>query len=112
MIKSKALYVCDACYIFHNYYKSDKKESYWKSDDLIDDDDYYDDDDGYYAADVYRNGPNVTTDVELEVKNTQYIKAKRHILLSHWQRIQAYDLKEIWKNQIFHTKAQHSCTTT
>ena len=39
--------VCDACYIYRNYYKCLKKESYEKSDDSIDndDDDYYDDDD-------------------------------------------------------------------
>ena len=72
MIKSKALYVCDACYIFHNYYKSVKKESYEKSDDWINDDYDDDDDDGYYAADGDGNGPNVTTDVELKVQNTQY----------------------------------------
>ena len=38
-INSKALDVCDACYIFCNYYKVLKKESYEKSDGFIDDDD-------------------------------------------------------------------------
>ena len=42
MIKSKALDVCDTCYIFRNCYKSLKKESYQKPDYLIND---YDDDD-------------------------------------------------------------------
>ena len=58
MIKSKNLDVCDACYIFHNYYKNLKKESYEKPDYLIyDNHDYdyeynfdydYDYDDDYY----------------------------------------------------------------
>ena len=38
IIKSKALDVCDACYIYRNYYKCLKKESYEKSDDFIDND--------------------------------------------------------------------------
>ena len=37
IIKSKALYVCDACYICRNYYNSLNKESYEKPDYFIDD---------------------------------------------------------------------------
>ena len=58
MIKSKALGVCYACYMFFNYYKSLKKESNKKLDDFIDGND----DD---AVDVYGNDPNVITDVKL-----------------------------------------------
>ena len=39
-------------------------------------------------------------------------QSKRYILSSYFQRTQADDLKEIFKNQIIHTKAQQSCTTT
>ena len=103
IIKSKALDVCDACYIFCNYYKSLKKESYEKSDDFIDDDDD-DDDDDVVDGDV--KGPGVITDVELEVQNTQYTKKSWHVLSSHLQIIKADDLKERCKNKIIHTKAQ------
>ena len=65
MIESKALDVCDACCIFSNYYKSLKKESYEKPDDLIDDYDY---DDYNDAVDGYGNDPDVITYAELEVK--------------------------------------------
>ena len=44
-IKSKDLDVCDSCYIFCNYYKSIKKESYEQPYYFIDYDDYDDDDD-------------------------------------------------------------------
>ena len=83
MIKSKALDVCNTCYIFFDYYKSLKKEPYEKSDDLIDDYDYdydddydydydYDYDDDYYydtdddendTVDRDGNNPDVITDV-------------------------------------------------
>ena len=115
MIKSKALDICDACYLFCNYYHSLKKESYEKSDDLTDDDDDDNDDDDDDDDDDYDddddddgdvNDPNVITDVELEVKNTQYTKANWHVLSPNLQRIQADDLKEMSKNQIIHTKAQ------
>ena len=98
MIKSKALVVCDSCYIFSHYYKSLKKESYEKPDDLIYD---YDDYDDYYddAVDGDRNDPDVITYVELGVQNSQHTKSKRHVLSSHLQRIQADDLKERYKNQ-------------
>ena len=50
MMKSKSLDVCDSCYIFRNYYKSLKEESYEKSYGFIDDDDdYYYDDDAMYG---------------------------------------------------------------
>ena len=79
--------VFDACWIFSNYLKSLRKESYEKSDDFIDNDD----DD--YA--VYGDGKDldVITDVELEVQNIQYTKVKRHVLSSNLQIIQADDLK-------------------
>ena len=54
----------------------------------------------------------VLSDVELEVQNTQYTKAKWHVLSSHFQRTQADNFKERCKNKIIHTKAQQSCTTT
>ena len=59
IIKSNILGVCDAYYIFRNYYKSLKKELYDKSDHLID---YYDNYDNYYAVDADGNDPNVITD--------------------------------------------------
>ena len=90
IIKSKALDVCDDCYIFCHYYNSLKKESYEKPDDFINDDDYYDDDDD---VDEHGNYPDVITDVKLEVQNTQDTKAKLHVLSSHLQIIRAYDLK-------------------
>ena len=73
MIKSKALDVYDACYIFRHYYKILKKSS----DDLIDDydDDGDDDDDDYDDVGGDGNYPDVITDVELEIQNTQYIKS-------------------------------------
>ena len=61
---------------------------------------------------IYENNPNVTTDVELEVKNTQYTKEKRNVISYHLQGIQSDHLKKRQKNQIIVTKAQHSCTTT
>ena len=103
--------VCDACYIFINYYKSLKKKAYEKSDVFVDYDDY-DDDGGDDAVDRELNNPDFITDVELEMQNTQHTKSKWCVLSSHLQLIQAYDLKEIGKNLIFHTKAQQSCTTT
>ena len=76
---------CYAGYIFSNFNKSLKKESYEKSDDFIDDCDYYDDDnhddyddDDYF--DVNGNDPDDITDVKLEVPNTEYTKAKWHVL--------------------------------
>ena len=74
MIKSNSQDFCDTCYIFSNYYKSLKKESYEKSDSLIDE---YDDDDDNYG-DV--NDPDFITDVKLGVQNTQYKKSKWHVL--------------------------------
>ena len=59
------MYFCGACYIFRNYYKSVKKESYEKSNDWINDDYDDDDDDGYYAADGDGNNPDVITNVKL-----------------------------------------------
>ena len=81
MIESKALNICDACYIFFNYYKNLKKESYIKSDDLIDD--YYDND--YYykdAVDGNRHYLYVITGVKLELQNTQYTKEEWRVLSS------------------------------
>ena len=101
MVKSKALGVFDACYIFCNYYKSLKKESYEKADDLIDDyddDDDYDDYDDDDAVDGDGNDPDFITDVELKVQNTQNKKSERHILSSHFQIIQSGYLKELYKN--------------
>ena len=103
IIKSKTLDVYYACYIFLNYCKILDKYSYKKSDDFIDNGD-----DVVYG---YGNDLDVVTDVELEVQNTQYTKSKRHVLLTHFQIIQADDLKERCKNQIIHTKAQQSCIT-
>ena len=85
MIKSKALDVCDACYIFCNYYKILKKDSYKKSDDLIDDDGDDDDDDDC-DVDGDGNDTDVITDVKMEMQNTQYTKSKSHVFLSHFQR--------------------------
>ena len=65
-MKSKALDVCDACFIFRHYYKILKKESYEKLDDFIDGDDYDDGDFGD-AVDGNRNDPNAITEVELKV---------------------------------------------
>ena len=75
MIKSQALDFCDTCYICRNYYKSIKKESYEKPDDLIDDYDDDVEDDSVYG---YGNELDVITYVELEVKNTQCKKSKQH----------------------------------
>ena len=115
MIKSKALYVCDACYMFRHYYKSLKKESYEKPDYWTDyNDDDYEDNDDYNNDSVagYVNDPDAITDVELEVKNTQYKKAHQHVLSSHLQRIQDYYLKELWKNKTIQIKVEKSCTNT
>ena len=73
IIISRALDVCNAGYIFRNYYKSLKKRSYEKPDYFIDDDDDDDDDDENYAVDGCVNDPNVITDEELEgqIKSTQ-----------------------------------------
>ena len=64
-----------ACYIFSNFNKSLKKDSYEKSVDFIDDCDYDDDDnhddyddDEYF--DVDGNDPDDITDVKLEMPNT------------------------------------------
>ena len=63
MIYSKALDLCDAFYIFCNYYRSLKKEWYEKSDYFIDDyDDDDDDDDDYDADDGFGNNLDVITD--------------------------------------------------
>ena len=79
--------VFDDFYIFLNYYKSFKKESYEKLDGYIDDDDYD------YDVDGDGNDTDVITDVELEVRNNKNTKAKRHVLSSNLQIIQADDLK-------------------
>ena len=101
-MRYKALYVCYACYIFRNYYKSIKKELYEKPYDWIhdnyDDDDEDDDDDDDDAVGGDGNDPVVITDVELKVQNTQNKKSERHILSSHFQRIQSGYLKELYKN--------------
>ena len=73
--------VCDDFYIFCNDCKSIKKESYEKPDDFINDDD--DDDYDGDAVDGDGKNPDVITDVKLEVQDTQYTKAKRHVLSSH-----------------------------
>ena len=72
MIKKKKLDVCDDCCMFRHYYKSLKKESYEKSDNFIDDDDD--------AVDEDINYHSIITEVELEVKNTQYTESKRNVL--------------------------------
>ena len=59
-----------------------RKNHMKKPDDFIDDDDDDDDEDDY-AVYGYGNNPNVINDVELEVKNTQYTKAKQHVLSSN-----------------------------
>ena len=112
VVKSKALGVCGACYIFCNYYKSLRKESYKRSNDFIDDDDDDDADDDSVDGDEDVNYPDVITDVELELQNIKYTNAKRHDLLSHLQRIQVDYLKERRKNKIIYTNARQSCNTT
>ena len=79
-----------------------KKESYEKPDDFFDEED---DDDDYF--DGYGNDPDVITYIELEMQNTQYKKAKQHVLSLNLQTIQADELKETCKNQIIHTKLHH-----
>ena len=54
--------VCDACYIFHHYYKGLRKYSYEKPDYFIDDD----------AVDGYGNYLDVITNVWLEVQDAKY----------------------------------------
>ena len=95
--------VCDACYIFCNYYKSLKKKRYGKSNNFIDDDDDDDDDD---AVDGYGNDTNIITDIELKAQNTKYTKSNRQVPSLYLKTIQADYLKEKWKNQIIYTKAQ------
>ena len=84
----------------------DDDDDHDDDDDDDDDDDYdYDEDnDNYDAVDGYGNDPVVITDFELEVKNTQYTKEKRHVLSSHLQRIKADYLRERCKNKRIHTK--------
>ena len=80
MIKKRDLYVCDPGYIFSNYYKFFKKESYIKTYDLIDD--YGDDNNDDVHVDE-KNMDNII-DVELKVKNTPYKQSKQHVLSSHY----------------------------
>ena len=65
-----------------------RNNHYEKPDDFI-----YDDDDYYDAVDGDGNNTDFITDVELEVQSTQYTKAKRHVLSSHFQIIQADGLR-------------------
>ena len=67
----------------------------------------YDDDSDNDAIDGDRNVTYFITDVELEVQNEQYTKAKWHFLSSHLRRIHSNDMKERCKNQKYRQRQKH-----
>ena len=63
---------------------NDNDDDYDDYDENYNDDDYNGD---YDAVDGGGKDPDVIIDVELEVKNTLYTKARQHIISSHLQII-------------------------